>query len=445
MNVTSDTASPLARLDRLPVWPYPIHALVAVGAAFFFALFDVVTIGIALPVITRQFGISTESAAVAITTGLVGYIVGAYLISTIADIWGRRAGLNLSIAVVTVGSVLSAFSPDIFWLALFRFITGIGIGADIASVSGYLGEVSPARVRGRYTSWATTAGFGGFAVAPFVALVFVPNFDWGWRALFLIGALGGVTILIMRRGLDESPRWLVLKGRSDEAAAVITAAEQRVTTRLRTPLPPVEPVPVTARGDVFPTIALFRPPYLQRLVLLVAIWSVYYLGNYAWLTLGPTLLADMGYSIVRSTGFLAVSSLGYLLGAYATTWFTDRIERKISVAIVAVVWAVSLLMIGFVPTPWVIVVFGFIAATTVGLIIPLLYTLTAEHFPTEARTTGVALTDGVGHIGGALAPTVVLAAHKWGGVASAFGTMAVTGLLTAILVLGVARMTGRSL
>jgi MFS transporter, putative metabolite:H+ symporter len=182
---------PLARLDRLPVWPYPYRALVAVGAGFFFALFDVVTIGIALPVIANQFGISTETASVAITTGLIGYIIGAYLDSTVADLWGRRVGLTISIILVAIGSLLSALSPSLFWLALWRFVTGLGIGADIASVSSYLSEVSPARVRGRYTSWATTAGSAGLAVAPLVALLLVPSFPWGWRALFIIGSLGG--------------------------------------------------------------------------------------------------------------------------------------------------------------------------------------------------------------------------------------------------------------
>ncbi len=435
----------LARLDRLPVWPYPYRALVAVGAGFFFALFDVITIGVALPVVAQQFGVSTDAAAVTITTGLVGYIVGAYLNSTVADLWGRKTGLTIAISIVALGSLLSAFSTSLFWLALWRFVVGVGIGADIASVSSYLGEVSPSRIRGRYTSWATTAGFSGVAVAPFVALALVPNFDWGWRALFLIGSLGGLVIMLMRRHLVESPRWLLAKGRQAEAEAVVSAAEARAASRLKSELPPVQDAGKVDPADGFPTLALLRPPYLGRLVLLVAIWTVYYLGNYAWLTLAPTLLVENGYGLARSTGFIAISGLGYVLGAYAATRFSDRIERKVSAAWIAVVWGLALLMIGFFPTPWVIVLFGFIASTTIGLIVPILYTLTAEHFSTEARTTGVALTDGLGHIGGAAAPLFVLTAYSWGGFASAFFLMGATGIATALLLTRAIRATGRSL
>lgn len=443
--MTTATTDPLARLDRLPVWPYPYRALVAVGAGFFFALFDVVTIGVSLPVVARQFDVSTESAAIAITTGLIGYIVGAYLDSTVSDLWGRRTGLTISIVLVSAGSLLSALSPSLLWLAVWRFVTGLGIGADIASVSGYLSEVSPARARGRYTSWATTAGFAGLAVAPLVALVLVPNFEWGWRALFVIGSLGGFVILLMRRGLDESPRWLVVRGRDAEAEAVVAAAEARAAARYTGELPPVDTGRYVARTASFPTTALLRPPYLGRLLLLVGVWFVYYIGNYGWLTLAPTLLTDEGYSLVRSTAFVAVSGLGYVLGAYATTRFSDLVERKVSAAWIAVVWGLSLIVLGFVPTPWVIVVCGFIASTTIGLIVPILYTLTAEHFPTEARTTGVALTDGLGHIGGALAPLLVLTAYNRGGFAVAFALMGATGLVTAALLTRGVRITGRSL
>jgi putative MFS transporter len=436
---------PLARLDRLPVWPYPYRTLVAVGAGFFFALFDVVTIGIALPVVARQFGISTETASVAITTGLIGYIIGAYLDSTVSDLWGRRTGLTISILLVSVGSLLSAFSSTLFWLAFWRFVTGLGIGADIASVSSYLSEVSPARIRGRYTSWATTAGFAGVAVAPLVALLLVPDFPWGWRALFIIGSFGGLVILLMRRELDESPRWLLVRGRRTEAEAVVAAAEARAETRFNAPLPPVEPGPAVIPVATFPTLALLRRPYQRRLMLLAAIWFVYYIGNYGWLTLAPTLLTDEGYSVVRSTAFVAISGLGYVLGAYATTRFSDHIERKVSAAWIAVIWGLALLVLGLFPKPLVIVVCGLIASTTIGLIVPILYTLTAEHFATEARTTGVALTDGLGHIGGALAPVFVFAAYNWGGFVWAFAVMGITGLATALLLTGGIRATGRSL
>jgi putative MFS transporter len=182
-----------------------------------------------------------------------------------------------------------------------------------------------------------------------------------------------------------------------------------------------------------------------RLVLFIAVWFVYYIGNYGWLTLAPTLFVDKGYSLADSTTYLIVSGIGFLAGAFATTRFSDRFERKHTAALFATAWAISLLVIGLFVSPAVIVVFGFIASATVGLLVPLLYTYTAEHFATSARATGVALTDGLGHIGGALAPLIVLGANAAFGFSGAFIVMAATGLLTAGLVLLGVRATGRSL
>jgi putative MFS transporter len=189
-------------------------------------LFDIVTISFALPVIAKQFHVSKATVALSVTSSLIGYIIGAFADSTIADKWGRGLSLGISVGVFSVGTVLTALSSGVVMLIVFRFIAGMGIGAEIAAVTTYIGEISPAPLRGRYTSWATTAAYAGFAVVPFVARALVPTFASGWRILFLIGALGGVTILFLRRGLPSSARWLVTQGRTEEAGEVVAEAEQ---------------------------------------------------------------------------------------------------------------------------------------------------------------------------------------------------------------------------
>ena len=167
---------PLARLDRIPVWPYDRKLLWVVGAGYFFAFFDIVTISFAAPVIATQFHVSKSTVTLSVTSSLVGYVIGAFGDATIADKWGRRLSLGLSVAVFSLGTVLAAVSTNVTELIIFRFISGLGIGAEIATVTTYIGELSPAPLRGRYTSWATTAAYAGFAVVPFVARGLVPNF-----------------------------------------------------------------------------------------------------------------------------------------------------------------------------------------------------------------------------------------------------------------------------
>jgi putative MFS transporter len=436
---------PLARLDRIPVWPYERKLLWVVGAGYFFAFFDIVTISYAAPVIATQFHVSKATVTLSITSSLVGYIIGALADSTVADKWGRKLSLALSVGVFSIGTVLAAFSANVAELIIFRFISGLGIGAEIAAVTTYLAEISPAPLRGRYTSWATTAAYAGFAVVPFAARALVPTFADGWRVLFLIGAAGGVTILFMRRGLPPSPRWLVSQDRGEEAGKAVAAAEEKAREVTDGELPAPEPIPAEAPAERFPIRALLRPPMLGRLALFIGIWFIFYVGNYGWLTLAPTLFVDKGYSLASSTTYLIVSGIGFLVGAYATTRFSDRIERKYTCAVFAVVLGIAMLVIGFFVSPTIIVVFGFIASAATGLLVPMLYTYTAEHFSTNARATGVALTDGLGHVGGALAPLIVLGAYTAWGFSSAFLVMGISGFATALLILLGIRATGRSL
>lgn len=160
---------PLARLNRIPVWPYERKLLWIVGAGYFFAFFDIVTISFALPVIAKQFHVSKSTVALSVTSSLIGYIIGAFADSTIGDKWGRQLSLGISVGVFSAGTALTALSSGVVMLIVFRFIAGLGIGAEIAAVTTYIAEISPAPLRGRYTSWATTAAYAGFAVVPFVA------------------------------------------------------------------------------------------------------------------------------------------------------------------------------------------------------------------------------------------------------------------------------------
>src|SRR5579875_785079 len=105
-----EEASVTARLDRIPVWPYERKLLWIVGAGYFFAFFDIVTISYATPVIATQFHVSKATVALSVTSSLVGYIIGAFLDSTIADKWGRPLSLMLSVSVFSLGTVLAALS-----------------------------------------------------------------------------------------------------------------------------------------------------------------------------------------------------------------------------------------------------------------------------------------------------------------------------------------------
>lgn len=442
---TATNANLLARQDRIPVWPHPTSLLWVLGAGYFFAFFDIINIGAALPEISKQFGIPTSLASWAVTGSLLAYIIGSYVDGLIADKWGRRISLFISVALFTVGSIGAAFSFSIAWLIVWRVIAGMGIGAEIASITTYLSEIAPAKVRGRYTSWANVFAYAGFAFVPLLARGLIPSFEWGWRVLFLIGALGGGTILYMRRGLSETPRWLLEHGQKDKARELIEQSEKRAREITGEDLPEPEQTADDEPQKDFSAVALFKPPYLKRVILLCAIWFIYYIGNYGWLEMAPTLLHQLGYSMTESLSFLIVTGVGFLAGALLSVRYNDRYERKYSLVVIALVWSACLFVIGFWPQPWIIMLAGFILSTSIGVFVPILYTLTAEHFATRARTTGFALSVGVGHVGGAIAPMLLLWVASFAAFAGAMSLMAVSGLIVAALVPFTLSMTGASL
>ncbi|MEY3734710.1 MAG: putative niacin/nicotinamide transporter NaiP, partial [Actinomycetota bacterium] len=170
-------------------------------------------------------------------------------------------------------------------------------------------------------------------------------------------------------------------------------------------------------------------------------WFVYYIGNFGWLTLAPTILTESGFDVASSLGFLAIANAGLVVGAAVSYFIADRLERKWLLIVTLVVWGLALSGIGMWGTSAAIVVLGFAAAFTIGLTIPVFYAFTAEHFSSKNRPWGMAWTDGVGHLGGAIAPYILIGPS----LAAAFGIMGVTGFVTAFIVLFTARTKDRSL
>ena len=424
-----------SRIDRLPVWPYPWLVLIVIGASFFFAFFDIVTIGFALPVIIKQFNVSAEFASWAVTSSLIGYIIGSLLYSRVGDRYGRKTGLYLAISTFSIGAVISGFSTNMEWLIFWRLISGMGLGAEISLATTYLGELSPAKLRGRYTGWAITAAFAGFAAVPFVALVLVPNYQWGWRLLLIIGGVGGVLIAIMRRNIPESPRWLSSHGHVDKADSIVSESETFTELKTGKKLPAAVSSISSDEQKECSFNSLFMAPLFSRIILFGTIWFFYYIGNYAWLTLTPELLEKKGIQLSQSISHLTLTGVGFLAGAVLAVFISDKLERKNSVSFISFIWAFLLLLIAYLPNENVLVAAGFLASATIGLFIPILYTYTAENFPTKVRATGIAITDGVGHLGGAFCGQIVFLIYNHFGFSGALTGMAVTGIISGILVL----------
>jgi MFS family permease len=435
----------LGRLDRIPVWSLPWSYLVIIGIGYFFTFYDITDIGFAMPSIDKQFGLSgSESLFVALSIGLIGYIVGSLIIGTLADHFGRYRIFLLTIALTAVGSFGDAAANGLLVLTIFRFVTGMGVGADLNLVSTYIGELSPARLRGRISVMTFLIGILGQSVTPFVALALVPNFDSGWRWLFIIGGVIAAIGFLARFALPESPRWLVYHGRAEEARPLVESMEE--TARRRgAELPEPEPVELVQRERGFSMLQVLRAPYLGRLGIFIPMWFLWYIGNYGFLGDAATLYSDHGIPIGTSILYLAVGAVGYPVGAIIMIALVDRVERKVLIVGATVVWLVGMILISTLAGEAMLIVGSFLAALALGLYLQVAYTYTAESFPTRARSSGFALSDGIGHAGGALGALVLPTVVATFGFQVGFIGIGVTGLLAGILALLGPAASGRRL
>jgi putative MFS transporter len=442
-------------MDRLPGWPLRRFDFVVLGIAYFFVFYDITDIGFGMPAIAKQFDLNSDAVKfVAVAIGLIGYIVGSNFIGLLADRRGRRVAFMASLVVAGLGSLGCVFATGVVTLSIWRFVTGMGVGAALNLATTYVGELSPPGQRGRISVRTFMIGIMGQAITPFVALGLVPNFEIGWRLLFLIGALIGLAGVLFGLRLPESPRWLIEQGRPDEAEALIWSMEQRFRpedlaasaarfSARRAVVP--GPLPVGGPQGTSPARGIMHEGYGRTVLAMVTMWFLWYVGNYGFLGDGATLLSTHGLGIGSSILFLAVGAIGYPVGAGVMIVTSDRIERKYLIFVATVVWLIGMLLVATLADGAVVTVGSFLASLALGSYLQVAYTFTAENFPTRLRARGFALADGGGHLGGAVGALLLPALVSGTTFFLAFTVIGITGLLAGLIALGGPRTSGRSL
>jgi putative MFS transporter len=296
-------------------------------------------------------------------------------------------------------------------------------------------------------------GLIGIPATAYVARFAVPHADWGWRVIFIWGALAIFFPLFARR-LEESPRWLERRGRHEEAEQVLARIERESNRGLARPENLVglsrpaldrDSGASADRGSIG-IKGLLRSDAGGRALLLISVWFCQTLGFYGFNAWVPTLLAEQGFSIMRTLEQSSAISIGAVPGAWIASLIADRWERKYLIALVAVLVGTFGMIYGLSFNTWIIVTFGFLVAMSQQVFAPMLYAYTAECFPTNARNTGAGLSYGIGRLGNAVGPLIVAFLFTTYGYRSVFAYIAVCWVLVAFLILTFGpRMNARTL
>jgi MFS family permease len=437
---SSKGAAVVARLDRIPVWSLSYLFIGIIGIGFLFTFFDIFDITVSFIQSCTQIvsGCSPVNSAnylgLPVELNLAGYVVGALILAPLADRFGRRDMLLFTLLLTGIGSLYNTFVPDYTNFVIARTITGIGIGADLALVNSYINEVAPGARRARYTSmifimsalgaffgiwlglWLTTppADFPvglPFALATVNITASGPQFAGnGWRIMYGIGALLALVGILLRFQLPESPRWLISRGRVEEADKIVTAMEERARRTVPDLPAPATEIPVQAGATRIPYAEIFgNNLYLRRTILLVIVWFLGYVTVYAIAQGLTSLLDGMHYPPPESGMIAAFGTFGFIATAVFAYFFGERLERKLWLPIGALLTLIGGILIGVAgPNNFgvaaigaIITFFGF------NLWVPMTYTWSTENYPTRARATGFALVDGIGHLGGGVGILVI--------------------------------------
>ncbi|SDF08351.1 MFS transporter [Pseudonocardia oroxyli] len=433
-----------ARMDRLPITPRHRFAVVAVGIGMFFDLYEVFLAGTLATVLGKEFGVTGTAQKLVLASAFIGAFLGAITLSRLADRLGRRRAFFLTLGIYSVFSVLAAFSPNVELLILFRFLAGVGIGAELPLCDAYLSDLLPARKRGRMIAWAYTLGFCGVPVAGLLARVITPHTFLGlegWRWMFLLGGIGAILCWAMRRGLPESPRWLASVGRGEEADAVVRTFEAQAGA-----LAPPEPVADTAPPKREPVRALFRAPWRTRTIMLWIFQLFQTFGYYGFGTLVPLVLAAKGYDVVQGLTFTALSFLGYPIGSALSIPLIERFERKTMIVGAALGMIVLGLAFGYSSSAVAIVLLGFGYTVVSNLFSNGFHVYSGELFPTTLRATGAGSAYSLSRLATAVMPFLLVPLLDSAGPTAVFAAIAGAMLIVAVdvAVLG-PRTTGRSL
>lgn len=444
-----ETLTAAARLDRLAVSPFHRRTAALLAYVFFFELGDLNSFAYAAPALRQHWQLSIGTIATITSASFVGMFIGAMTAGNISDHLGRKRALLLTTVWYSSMSLLNACAWSVPSLFAARLLTGVGLSGMTVVAMTYIGEMFPSRVRGTFQARILMLGLIGIPATAYVARFAVPQVDWGWRVIFVWGALAIFFPLFARR-LEESPRWLERRGRHDEAEAALerieresaTAGPQRPATEQRR-AGPFEP---NADHGSIGIKGLIKSDAAGRALLLIAVWFCQTLGFYGFNAWVPTLLAEQGFSIMRTLEQSSAISIGAVPGAWVASKIADRWERKYLIAIVAVLVGTFGMIYGLSFNTWVIVTFGFLVAMSQQVFAPMLYAYTAECFPTNARNTGAGLSYGIGRLGNAIGPLIVAFLYTTYGYRSVFAYIAVCWVLVALLITAFGpRMNARSL
>ncbi len=403
-----------ARMDRLPWARWHWLVVIGLGTVWILDGLEVTIVGSMSEALKPEgtgLGLSSSDIGTAGAVYVAGACLGALFFGQLTDKFGRKKLFLITLGVYTVATVATAFATTPLWYFGARFLTGAGIGGEYAAINSAIDELIPKAYRGRVDvaingSFWVGAALGSLLTIPLLDPTIVPA-EWGWRLAFGLGAILAVGILLVRRHVPESPRWLFIHGREDEAEEIVRSIESTVEEESGKRLESVdETIRIRQRKTI--SIALIARTvftlYPKRTILCFSLFvGQAFLYNAFFFTYGDSLTTFFG---VKQTGwYLAIFAASNFLGALLLSPLFDTVGRVKMIAgtylLSAVLLAIAGTQLGNLTavtlTAFGVVIFFFASAGASAA-----YLTASEIFPMETRALCIAFFYAIGTAAGGI-------------------------------------------
>jgi MFS family permease len=396
-----------ARLDRLPFSRFHWLVVVALGITWILDGLEVTLVGSLSPAIASPHALNLSAAQIGYTGSayILGAVLGALVFGRLTDRLGRKRLFTVTVAVYLVATIATGFAWNFWSFMLFRFLTGAGIGGEYGAINSAIQELIPARRRG-YTDLAVNGSFWvGAALGGLGSLVvldpeIVPQ-AWGWRLAFIIGGALALGIIFIRRFIPESPRWLMTRGRVEEAEAIVRDIERKVERHRALPamLKPFPKLRFVRRGHTnwreIATI-LFRTHPRRTALGIVLMATQAFCYNAIFFTYALILTRFYGVAPQNVGWFILPFALGNVAGPLLLGRLFDSVGRKPMIAATYGLAGVLLILSGWMfahglltaagqTLAWMVIFFFASAAASAA------YLTVGELFPLETRAVTISL------------------------------------------------------
>jgi MFS family permease len=409
-----------SRMDRLPWSGWHRKIIVALGTSWMLDGLQVTLAGSLAGILEdkRTLGLSDQQVAQGASAYLAGAVTGAILFGYLTDRLGRRKLFLVTLSIYSLATAATALSWNFPLFALFRFITGLGIGGEYAAINSAVDELIPGKIRGTVDLVVNATFWVGAAVGSLASVMLMNGnvlpTNVGWRFAFAVGAVLGLGVLYLRLSVPESPRWLMLRGREKEANTVVCAIEADITKQQgRLPSPEGDKLCLRVR-DYTPWGEIFRNMLVdnrQRSILaLILMVGQSFFFNAVFFTYGLVVTKFYHVDARQLPWHLLPFALASFLGPIVLGRLFDTIGRK---PMIAITYAISGLMLGGTVIPFVN---GSLNSISLNVCFSLVfftassaasaaYLTVSEIFPLEIRALAIAVFYAIGTlIGGVFAP-----------------------------------------